>query len=344
MVKIPVRAERNYQVSIGVEWRSVISDISSRYTQILIIAPQSMKDLLSLDDDRTFYTADGESQKDIAEVVRVWDRLGELSIGRKGAIIAIGGGATTDLGGFVASTWLRGIEWFAIPTTLAGMVDAAIGGKTGINTSAGKNLVGSFYSPQSVDIDLTFLETLSDRDFAAGLAEVVKTGLIADTSILTLIENCNSLKEIRQISSELIAKSVAVKSGVVSSDFREGKVREILNFGHTFGHAVEKMSGYTLRHGEAVSIGTVYALYLSEELGELDPVVTERARGILTKIGLPTHSKEFEWDGLLGLMHGDKKAHSGSLRFIGLAGIEKPIWLESVPEAAARRAYERICR
>lgn len=344
MVKISVSAERNYGVSIGVDWRSVLADISSRYSQILIIAPQSMKGLLSLDDERVFFTVDGEAQKEIAEVIRIWDRLSDLSIGRKGAIIAIGGGATTDLGGFVASTWLRGIDWFAIPTTLAGMVDAAVGGKTGINTSAGKNLVGSFYSPQSVDIDLTFIESLSDRDFAAGLAEVVKTGLIADASILDLIESCASLDEMRKHSAELIAKSIAVKARVVSSDFREGKVREILNFGHTFGHAVEKMSGYQLRHGEAVSIGTLFALYLSEDLGALDPAVTERARKILTKIGLPTDSQEYEWKSALELMYGDKKVNSGSLRFIGIAAIENPVWLESVPEAAAMRAYERISR
>jgi 3-dehydroquinate synthase len=344
MDKISVSAERNYEVSIGVEWRSVLADICSRYSQILIIAPLSMKEILSLDDDRVFFTADGEAQKELSEVIRIWDRLSELSIGRKGAIIAIGGGATTDLGGFVASTWLRGIDWFAIPTTLAGMVDAAVGGKTGINTSAGKNLVGSFYSPQSVDIDLTFIETLSDRDFAAGLAEVVKTGLIADASILDLLESCASLEEIRGHSAELIAKSVAVKARVVSADFREGRIREILNFGHTFGHAVEKMSGYQLRHGEAVSIGTLFALYLTEELGELDPAVTDRARKILTTIGLPTHVQEYEWKPALELMYGDKKVHSGVLRFIGISAIENPIWLESVPEAAAKRAYERICR
>ena len=301
-----------------------------------------MSERLLLKDHHIYFTTEGESQKDISEVVRIWNRLGELSIGRKGAIVAIGGGATTDLAGFVASTWLRGIDWFAIPTTLAGMVDAAIGGKTGINTSQGKNLVGSFYSPQSVSIDLSFLETLSDRDFSAGLAEVLKTGLIADPSIVSLLESCVSIEEARLHSAELIAKSVAVKAHVVSSDFREGELREILNFGHTFGHAVEKLSGYALRHGEAVSIGTIFALYLSEELGELDSEVTERAKKILARIGLPTRSREFDWEAALELMHGDKKAHSGSLRFIGIAAISKPIWLESVPEAAALRAYERM--
>ena len=180
MVEISVKAELSYAVKIGLEFQAELAEVISRYSKVLIIAPSSLKELLGLNHPHIFYTADGESQKSIGSVEAIWKFLGEIQLGRKDAIVGIGGGATTDLAGFVAATWLRGIDWVAIPTTLAAMVDAAVGGKTGINTDAGKNLVGAFHSPSSVIIDTSFLETLADRDFAAGLAEVIKTGLIAD--------------------------------------------------------------------------------------------------------------------------------------------------------------------
>ena len=342
MVEIAVSSDREYRISIGLDWRGECESIRSRYSKVLIIAPAELKGLLNFADESVFYVPEGESQKDIAIVSQVWDVLGRLQLGRTDAIIGIGGGATTDLAGFVAATWLRGVDWFAIPTTLAAMVDASIGGKTGINTSAGKNLVGAFYSPSHVIIDTVFLDSLSDRDYAAGLAEVIKTGLIADASILNRLEGLNTISEVREYSAELIEKSARVKADVVSKDFKEGKLREILNFGHTFGHAVEKSMNYELRHGEAVAIGLVYALELSEDLAGFDANQTSKVVALLTKFGLPITVTGLSFEELLQLMLGDKKTRGSQLRFIGLEDIGHPVWFEGVAIERAQSVYERI--
>jgi 3-dehydroquinate synthase len=342
MIEIQVESERSYNVSIDTNWSLELEKIAAEHAKILIIAPESMKARLNLDGYEVFYTPDGEEQKTLGTVGEIWNILGEIQLGRKDAIVGIGGGATTDVAGFVAATWLRGVTWYAIPTTLAAMVDASVGGKTGINTGAGKNLVGAFYSPAAVLIDLSFLETLSDRDYAAGLAEVIKTGIISDVSILDLLESTKDISAARSHSAELISKSIQVKAKVVSADFTEGKLREILNFGHTLGHAIEKLSAFELRHGEAVSIGTIYALYLSEELGGLDPAITARVATLLVKFSLPTSLKNGEWSSILALMQGDKKARDSKLRFIGISELGNPVWLESVPTEIAAKSYERI--
>jgi len=342
MVEIAVSSDREYRISIGLDWRAECESIRSRYSKVLFIAPAELKGLLNLADETVFYVPEGESQKDIAIVSQIWDVLGRLQLGRTDAIIGIGGGATTDLAGFVAATWLRGVDWFAIPTTLAAMVDASIGGKTGINTSAGKNLVGAFYSPNHVIIDTVFLDSLSDRDYAAGLAEVIKTGLISDTSILNRLEGLNTISEVREYSAELIEKSARVKADVVSKDFKEGKLREILNFGHTFGHAVEKSMNYELRHGEAVSIGLVYALMLSEDLAGFDADQTSKVVALLTRFGLPITVTGLSFEELLQLMLGDKKTRGSQLRFIGLEDIGHPVWFEGVAIERAQSVYERL--
>ena len=343
MVEIQVSSDREYRISIGVDWRAECESIRSRYSKVLFIVPAELKGLLNLSDESVFYVPDGESQKDIAIVSQIWEELGRRQLGRADAIVGIGGGATTDLAGFVAATWLRGVDWFAIPTTLAAMVDASIGGKTGINTSSGKNLVGAFYSPNHVIIDTVFLDSLSDRDYAAGLAEVIKTGLIADATILNRLEGLNTISEVREYSAELIEKSARVKADVVSRDFKEGKLREILNFGHTFGHAVEKSMDYEFRHGEAVSIGLVYALALSEDLAGFDADQTSKVVTLLRKFGLPITVSGLSWQDLLQLMLGDKKTRGSQLRFIGLEDIGRPVWLEGVAIEQAKSVYERIC-
>ena len=342
MVEIQVKSEHTYQVKIGLPFRESLEKILTNHHKTLIIAPRSLQVQLDLHHSDVFYTEDGEAQKDIATVIEIWKILGEKKYGRKDAIVGIGGGATTDLAGFVAATWLRGIDWYAIPTTLAAMVDAAVGGKTGINTSSGKNLVGSFHSPQEVIIDSEFLETLSDRDFSAGLAEVIKTGIIADVTILESLNQVRDLSGARAIAHELIAKSVRVKAGVVSDDFKEGRLREILNFGHTFGHAIEKREKYALRHGEAVAIGLIYALYLSESQLDLDPAFSQSIKELLLKFSLPVGIGDIGFAELFSLMQGDKKSRSEELRFIGVDQVAHPVWLESVPESIAREVYDRI--
>jgi 3-dehydroquinate synthase len=348
--KIQVCANIDYEVSIGVHWEEVLRTISARHEKVVLIAPPTIDQLFLLSaickesSIALFLTPEGESQKDIDIVHKIWEFLGEIQADRTSAIVGMGGGATTDLAGFVAATWLRGIAWYALPTTLAGMVDAAVGGKTGINTASGKNLVGSFYSPRSVEIDLKFLETLSDRDFSAGLAEVIKCGFIRDATIIDDLEKSPTIKSARSIALELVTKSVQVKADVVSVDFTESRLREILNFGHTFGHAVEKHSQYKLRHGEAVAIGLHFAFVLSEKLLDLDAGLTTRLCSLLKSFQLPTTiaGKDYPWPSIVELMLSDKKTRNGSIRFIGLNGVESTEWLENVDQEILHEVYERI--
>jgi len=278
----------------------------------------------------------GEAAKSPEYLLKMWEVCGDFGLTRSDCIIGIGGGSATDLAGFVAASWLRGITWHAIPTSLAGMVDAAIGGKTGINSSHGKNLIGAFHSPSSVVIDKDFLNSLSDRDFNAGMAEVIKSGFIADPKILELALDAKSNI------AELISRSIAVKAHVVSADFKEGRLREILNYGHTLGHAIEKNEDYKLRHGEAVAIGLVFAAELSNVAGGLNSTAVQLHRDLLRKFELPTTYRPEALPKLLELMAGDKKSRGTALRFIGLEDIGKPIWLEAVTSDQITEAYGRI--
>ena len=262
---INVKGEHRYPVKIGVNWTYEVKAISSIHNKALIIAPKSIVSKYRLKESsgvKLFITPEGENQKNIDVLDKVWSKCAAEGIARADAIIGIGGGATTDLAGFAASSWLRGISWYAIPTSLAGMVDAAVGGKTGINARSGKNLIGSFHSPTEVLIDLAFLNTLPKRDLSAGMAEVLKCGFIADPKILALAA-AHSAATVRQnpdVISELIQRAVTVKAQVVSSDFKESFAREALNYGHTLGHAIEIHSKYELRHGEAVSTQPAFAV------------------------------------------------------------------------------------
>jgi 3-dehydroquinate synthase len=348
MRHISVRAEREYSVHIDTHFESVLNEISQSHNKIFVIAPEYIvanyhldQYLHAIDNAILFIVPDGEHQKDMSVLERIWQSMGESGITRSDALIAIGGGASTDLGGFAAATWLRGITWHAIPTTLAAMVDASVGGKTGINSQAGKNLIGSFHSPAGVHIDLRFLKTLSDRDFAAGLAEVVKVGFIQDAEILNILQGQGGISQAREVAEDLIYRSLVVKADVVSQDFQESKLREILNYGHTFGHAVEKLGHYEIRHGEAVSIGLVFAAELSGKLLGLKNEDIELHRSLLQKFNLPTSTK-LPFAPLLELMRSDKKARGSSLRFIGLNGIASPHWLEDVTSDVLERTYERI--
>ncbi len=347
-MRIHVQAERTYSVVVGCNWQEELIELITSHQKVLFIVPAELASHVekfinshSLTHVSFFSTPSGESQKSISVLEKLWEQCAEISLGRLDALVGFGGGATTDLAGFAAASWLRGVQWYAVPTTLAGMVDASVGGKTGINAEAGKNLIGAFHSPSAVLIDATFLDTLSDRDFNAGMAEVIKTGLIEDSSILDLCESTSSL---RSVAIKLIAKSIHVKARVVSADFQEGKLREILNFGHTFGHAVEKQSKYSLRHGEAVAIGVIYALRLSESLAQLPSSVTSRVISLFKRLDLPTTlpSEYAQWDELLISMQGDKKSRNSILRFIGLTEIGKPVWFEGVSVEESKSAYETI--
>lgn len=343
MRTVPVIAERTYQVEIGVDWKISLNDWIEGRNKVVVISSSAFSVETGLP---TILVPDGEPGKDSKTLIEIWRRLGELEIARGDLIIAIGGGATTDIAGFAAASWLRGVDWVAIPTTLAGMVDAAIGGKTGINTDSGKNLVGAFHSPVAVLIDLVWLKTLAQRDFAAGLAEVVKTGFIFDTEILKLLEG-KILSEVisdESIQLELIHRAVSVKAQVVSSDFKEGYLREILNYGHTLGHAIESHSNYALRHGEAVAIGMCFAAELSNLVNGLDPSVVKTHYQLLTNLNLPISYEADAWSELYKSLFSDKKNRSGKLRFVGLEELGKCNRIEDPTSEILRMAYERIAR
>jgi 3-dehydroquinate synthase len=291
---------------------------------------------------------DGEAGKSPTTLKYIWDRLAAAGFTRSDLIVGIGGGTVTDISGYAAASWLRGIDWVAIPTTLAGMVDAAVGGKTGINSPYGKNLIGAFHSPVSVIVDTSWLKTLSDRDFAAGLAEVIKCGFIDDPKILSLIDS-KSLAEVRGDSAlvtELINRSISTKAKVVGEDFKESELREILNYGHTFGHAIERVSDYSIRHGEAVSIGMVFVAELSEQAGLINQETVSLHRKVLAGIGLPTSLASVpggnNWPALQAAMSLDKKARGSQIRFVVLNEIGNCGRLEGVTEEQLKSAYERL--
>ena len=302
MSNISVSADRKYEVEIDINWQNAIKPFLVNRGQVAIIVSEAMRDrIVGLPETdaqiHIFTVPDSEAGKSFVTYEKLLDWLGAAGFTRNDLVIAVGGGAVTDLSGFVASSWLRGIDWVAVPTTLAAMVDAAVGGKTGINSEYGKNLIGSFYSPISVLVDLTWLETLSDRDFAAGLAEVLKSGFIVDGVIVDLLKG-KSLPEIRSdraLTLELISRTVAVKAKVVSGDFKENFDREILNYGHTLGHAIELHCKYSLRHGECVSIGLVFAANLANQTGILSDEITQLHLSILENLGLPTTYESHHW-------------------------------------------------
>lgn len=341
MKTVLVSAERTYQVEIGVDWKIALNDWIEGRNKVAVIASEKLELKIDLPIIRI---PDGESGKSPDVIVNIWQKLGELGLNRNDLIIGIGGGTVTDLAGFAAATWLRGIDWVAIPTTVAGMVDAAIGGKTGINSSHGKNLIGSFHSPAAVLIDLDWIETLSERDIAAGMAEVVKCGFIADPKILDLLAH-KSLKDVcndRELQMELIHRAVSVKANVVSQDFKESFLREILNYGHTLGHAIEKHSNYQLRHGEAVSIGMCFAAELAKIKVNLSEQIVEQHYAVLKALKLPTKYQASAWPELLAAMSLDKKTKSGTLRFVAIDDVGKCVRIESPTSDELAIAYERI--
>ena len=287
---------------------------------------------------------DAEEGKELPVLGFIWEVLGRIGIGRKDAVVSLGGGAATDVAGFAAATWLRGVDVVHVPTTLLGMVDAAVGGKTGINTDAGKNLVGAFHQPLAVLVDLTTLETLPRNEIIAGMAEIVKAGFIADPVILDLIEADPqaALDPTGTVLPELIRRAIVVKAEVVAADEKESALREILNYGHTLAHAIERRERYKWRHGAAVSVGLVFAAELGRLAGRLDDETADRHRTVLTSLGLPIDYDADALPQLLEYMAGDKKNRAGMLRFVVLDGLAKPGRLEGPDPALVVAAYSEI--
>ncbi|HWL36497.1 MAG TPA: 3-dehydroquinate synthase [Frankiaceae bacterium] len=290
---------------------------------------------------------DGEAAKDLRVVNHVWAALGQAAFSRTDLVVGVGGGAVTDVAGFAAATWLRGVPVAYVPTTLLGMVDAAIGGKTAINTAAGKNLVGAFHQPEIVLVDPDVLGTLDQADYTAGLAEIVKAGFISDPVILDLVESdvAAVLGRDGRLLTELVTRAVRVKAEVVGADPREAGRRLFLNYGHTLAHAIEHDAGYgTWRHGDAVSVGLVYAAAVGRRrrFGALDDATADRHRTILESLGLPTRYEAGAFPRLRAAMRSDKKNRGDRLRFVVLDALGKPSVLDSPNEALLESAYAEV--
>lgn len=287
---------------------------------------------------------DAETGKRVEVAAFCWQVMGQADFTRSDLVIGFGGGAVTDLAGFVAATWLRGVALIQVPTTLLGMVDAAIGGKTGINTAEGKNLVGAFYAPKAVVVDLDTLVGLSQMEILAGFGEVVKYGFIAEPEILDIIERDVDVATNSQSDEfrRMIELSIGIKARVVGVDFTEAGPREILNYGHTLGHAVEYAERFQWRHGAAVAIGMVYAAELARLTGRLSDDVVDRHRSILTSLQLPVGYPVGRWATLLSVMKRDKKARGSMLRFIVLDDVAKPTTLTGPDESLLFAAYQEI--
>ena len=351
--RIPVGGATPYEVVIG---RNLLDQVPSMLTgakKVMIVHPvglsvsaEALRDSL-IDSGFEVVLAgvpDSEDAKRIEVAAFCWGILGKSEFSRTDMIIGFGGGAITDLAGFVAATWLRGVGVIQVPTTVLAMVDAAIGGKTGVNTAEGKNLVGVFHSPKGVLVDLETLVTLARNELVAGFAEIIKCGFISDTEILDLVEI--NIQDATDLSSdlflELVTRAIKVKALVVAEDFREQGLRETLNYGHTLGHAIELAERYKWRHGAAVSIGMVFAAELARVNGRLSMAEVQRHRDILASLGLPVSYPADKWPQLLANMRVDKKARAGSLRFIVLDEIGKPRIMHAPTDEILFTAFQEI--
>jgi shikimate kinase/3-dehydroquinate synthase len=286
-----------------------------------------------------------ESRKTLAAAEEVYDRLVALRAERSHAVLAFGGGVATDLGGFVAATYLRGLPLIHVPTSLLGMVDAAVGGKVAVNHREGKNLIGAFYQPSIVVADAALLRTLPRREFVSGWAEVIKHGLIMDLELLDWLESeADALVRLEpEPSARVLRRSIALKAQVVSADERESGPRMTLNYGHTTGHALEAVTGYeSLLHGEAVSVGMVAAAHMARELGLLTAEEEQRQNRLLTRYGLPLRAPGVEVESVLEAMSLDKKVSGKSLRWILLDGLGRTVIRGDVPMSLVREAVALV--
>ena len=352
--RIPVRGDRPYDVVIGQGLLGELEALVARSARVAVVHPAALRETaeaVRLDLQEHGHSAhavevpDGEGQKDLKVAAYLWDVLGQVGFTRTDALVAVGGGATTDLTGFVAATWLRGVPVVHVPTTLLGMVDAAVGGKTGINTSAGKNLVGAFHPPAGVLCDLTALETVPRHDYVAGLAEVVKVGFTHDPRILELVEADPAAAQSPSgpHTRELVERAVAVKAQVVGDDLTEQGSREFLNYGHTLGHAIEKVEDYRWRHGAAVSVGLAFVAELGRLAGRLDDATAARHRSVLESVGLPT-TYSGDWGRVHAAMRVDKKSRGDRLRFVVLDALAAPRILDDPDPSLLVAAYEEVRR
>ncbi len=318
---------QSYDINIGNLCN--MHKLSNTYSKILIVTNPyvcalHIGTLLSwLDSNNVFICTikDGEQYKNLSSIEYILENAFISKLDRKSLIISFGGGVISDMSGFAASIYQRGIDFISIPTTLLSQVDASVGGKTGINNSFGKNLIGTFYQPKAVYIDINFLDTLSKREFSAGISEIIKIAVCFDADFFEWLENANLLdsKEDLQYA---IYKSVSLKANIVSKDEKENDIRAGLNYGHTFGHVIELLGNYSLYlHGESVGMGICKANNLAVLLGMLDYKDSNRILNLLKKYNIPTEYKIKDLDDFYSKLFLDKKSQNGNLRFVIPNGI-----------------------
>jgi 3-dehydroquinate synthase len=352
-VRIPVRNAGEYDVVIGRDLGELIADAVPAGAKKALLVHQPVQArraeairerLAGRVEVLLAEVPDAEDAKRIEVAAFCWGILGQADFTRTDAVIGLGGGAVTDLAGFVAATWLRGVPYVSVPTSVLGMVDAAVGGKTGINTTEGKNLVGAFFPPVAVIADLVVLDTLPRNDLLAGFAEIAKCGFITDTVILDRLtaDVETATDPTSPVFAELVERAVRVKAEVVSEDFKESGRREILNYGHTLGHAIEYAERYRWRHGAAISVGMVFAAELARLVGRLDDDGVQLHRDVLGSLSLPLSYPGGRWEGLSTAMRRDKKSRAGLLRFVLLDGIGRTSILNGPEDHLLFTAYGEI--
>ena len=353
MTTVSITGTNAYDVYIEAGAASRVGEFLGGATKALLIhqpvmshlATQIREQLAGTVDVLLAEIPDGEDAKRVEVAAFCWGILGQADFTRSDAVIGLGGGAATDLAGFVAATWLRGVRFVNIPTTVLGAVDASVGGKTGINTSEGKNLVGAFHAPAAVLVDTDLLATLPDTEARAGFAEIAKAGFISDPAILDLLETDlpAALDPTTAVGHDVLQRAIQVKAAVVSEDFTEQGLREILNYGHTLGHAIEHAERYRWRHGAAISIGMMFAAELSRMTRGLSDAAVDRHRHILGDLlGLPIAYPSGRWEALLATMRRDKKARGAALRFVLLDDIARPTVTAVPDESILFAAYGEI--
>ncbi|MFC4139450.1 MULTISPECIES: 3-dehydroquinate synthase [unclassified Microbacterium] len=352
---IGVTGRENYGITVGRDILDQVAEaLDPAVRKVLVVHPPTLAARAAQLRERLMSTGalevllaeipDAEQGKRVEVAAFCWQVMGQADFTRTDAVIGYGGGSVTDLAGFVAATWLRGVQVVQVPTTVLGLVDAAVGGKTGINTAEGKNMVGAFWAPRAVIGDLDELTSLSANEATAGYAEVVKAGFIWAPEILDIVEAAPE-RAIDPATDEFrrtIELAIDMKAKVVSDDFREAGLREILNYGHTLGHAIEHAERYQWRHGAAISVGMMYAAELSRLAGRLSDEAVDRHRGVLETLGLPITYRAGAWSQLLATMQRDKKARGGMLRFIVLDDIAKPTVLQAPDESLMFAAYQEV--
>ncbi|MDX2375381.1 3-dehydroquinate synthase [Microbacterium sp. LRZ72] len=357
VTEIEVSGDAGYRIAVG---RGILDRVAASLApdvrKVLVVHPPTLaaqaaelRERMQADGTREVLLAeipDAEQGKRIEVAAFCWQVMGQADFTRTDAVVGFGGGAVTDLAGFVAATWLRGVQVVQVPTTVLGMVDAAVGGKTGVNTAEGKNLVGAFWAPHAVVCDLDTLASLGRNEAVAGFAEVVKAGFIWYPEILDTIE-ADPERAVDPATPEFrrsVELAIQMKARVVGEDFREAGLREVLNYGHTLGHAIEHAERYRWRHGAAISVGMLFAAELSRLAGRLPDAVAARHRHVLELLGLPTSYRPGAWPQLLGTMQRDKKSRAGMLRFIVLDDIAKPTVLQAPDESLLFAAYQEVAQ